>query len=39
MFNASPPVWDGSLEKSSKVEIQQLEKIQGKALKKYSIYH
>ena len=25
--------------KSSKVEIQQLEKIQGKALKKYSIYH
>ena len=34
MFNASSPVWDGRLKILSKAEIQQLEKIQGKALKR-----
>ena len=35
MFNASSPAWDGNLEKVlSKAEIQDLEKIQGKALKR-----
>ena len=35
MFNASSPVWDGNLEKVlSKAEIQDLEKIKGKALKR-----
>ena len=34
MLNTSSPVWDGSLEKLSKAEIQNLEKVQGKALKR-----
>ena len=34
MFNVSSPVWDGSLEKLSKAEIEHLEKIQPKALKR-----
>ena len=34
MFNTSSPVWDGSLEKLSKAEIQNLEKVQGRALKR-----
>ena len=34
MFKATPPVRDGSLEKLSKAEIQQLEKIQGEALRR-----
>ena len=34
MFNASSSVWDGSPEKIVKVEIQHLEKISVKALKR-----
>ena len=34
MSNASLPVWDGSLEKLVKTEMQHLEKIQGKSLKR-----
>ena len=34
MFNTSTPVWDGSLEKLPKAEIQNLEKVQGRALKR-----
>ena len=33
MFNTSSPVWDGSLEKLSKAEIQNLEKVH-RALKR-----
>ena len=34
MFNASSSVWDGSLGKIVKAEIQHLEKISSKALKR-----
>ena len=34
MFIASSPIWDGRLEKVVEAEIQNVEKIQGKALKR-----
>ena len=34
MFNASTPVWNGSLENLSKAESQHLQKVQGKILKR-----
>ena len=34
MFKPNPPLLNGSLEKLSKAQIQQLEKIQGKTLKR-----
>ena len=38
MFNASPPVWEGTQEKIVKSRNTTTRKIQGKALKGYSIY-